>query len=301
MPETHVSRGNWFVVALTGTAGIAVGIALGFALSPSTGSSIAVLTTQSDRLVAEKTALITERDRLQGANAALTAETKRTEHSLERAKLELQAERDSKKDTQSGERALEATLQVAKAQRRFRSAAGFESVEAAEQADRQIEEMSRRVSVPPSALYLTAAHAMWQRYGLPKQDAMAATEVTAELFPDDPEERDRICKTVLAIRRGSKMSIKQAAGWLLANEQRLGMKASWIGNLLTALPDEDPRELIALGAAIAAAGEEDPTETVISLVESLRKTDPKKRLRASDVAIPKHESTPREKPDGGRR
>jgi hypothetical protein len=291
---------GWFVVALAGTAGIAIGVALGFTLSPSGGSSIAEITTQRDHLAAENTALTAERDRLRGANATLTTEKNRTEHLLEQAKSHTQEGRDPKRDAQPRVGALDATLQLAKAQRRFRLAAGFKSVEAAEEGDRQIMEMSNRVNVPPSTLYLTAANAMWQRCGLPRQDALAATEVVAELLPDDPEERDRICKVVLSIRRGSKMSIREAAGWLVANEQRLGMKASWIGKLLMALPDEDPHELMAVGLAIAAGTDEDPTEAVVSLVEKLHKTDPNRRLRASDVTAPKQDFGTRRKSESVR-
>jgi hypothetical protein len=77
---------GWFVVALAGTAGIAIGIALGFALSRSGGGSIAELTTQRDRLAAENTALAAERDRLRVANATLTTEKNRTEHLPEKGR-----------------------------------------------------------------------------------------------------------------------------------------------------------------------------------------------------------------------
>ena len=55
---------GWLVVALAGIAGIAIGLALGFALSRIAGSSIAELTTQrDDSLAAENTALTAEHDR----------------------------------------------------------------------------------------------------------------------------------------------------------------------------------------------------------------------------------------------
>ena len=79
---------GWLVVALAGIAGIAIGLALGFALSRIAGSSIAELTTQRDSLAAENTALTAERDRFRGANATLTMEKNRTEQLLEQAKLQ---------------------------------------------------------------------------------------------------------------------------------------------------------------------------------------------------------------------
>ena len=85
---------GWFVVALSGLAGIATGLVLGFALWPS-GRSVAELTAQRDRISAENAALTAERDWLRGANAALTAEKNGTEHLLDQTKLQAQGERAS--------------------------------------------------------------------------------------------------------------------------------------------------------------------------------------------------------------
>ena len=169
------------------------------------------------------------------------------------------------------ERALEASVPVADAQRKMRGAAGFANIEQAEVVDQQIEEISKQLGVTAKDLYLDAAAAMKDRHGLSREQALGAVATAAEMFPADAEGRRQFTQAMLGVQQATGMSGRQAGGWLMAGEQRSGMGAGELAPILNALPDQNPQQVLALAQAMGTATGASPTRGVQAIMQGLSK------------------------------
>ena len=167
------------------------------------------------------------------------------------------------------ERALEATLPVANAQRKFRGAAGFASSEEAAAFDAKIQAASTASGVTPKDLYIDAAAAMKERGMLSKAQTMQAVATGAKLFPADSADRREFIKSAMGMQEATGWSGQRAAGTLLAGAQRAGMSVPSMAPLLNALPGEDPLKVMALAQGLRAATEKDPGKAVIKLFKAI--------------------------------
>ena len=169
------------------------------------------------------------------------------------------------------ERAMEASLPVADAQRKFRGAAGFTSLEEAEAFDAKIEDVSKATGVMSKDLYLDAAPAMKERGVLSKEQTMSAVKMGAKLFPADSEDRRQFIKSTMGVQEATGWSGEKAGAAILVGSQRAGMAFPSMAPILNALPREDPRKVMAVAQALQASSEMDPTKMILGVYSGLAK------------------------------
>lgn len=169
------------------------------------------------------------------------------------------------------ERALEATTGVAKAQHKFRTAAGVGTEAEAATLDKTIEGISEATGVSAKDLYLDAAAAMKARHGLSREKAFEAVQAAAELSPFDAGERQATAQTMMGVQQATGMGARQAGGWLIKSAEKTGATAPGIAEMINAAPGEDPRQIMAMAQAIATTTGADPTQPVLGLLGGLEK------------------------------
>ena len=167
------------------------------------------------------------------------------------------------------ERALEASTTIAKAQRKFRTAAGVSSAEEAESFDKQLKDIAKTTGVDDLQLYGDAAAALKNRHGLPKEKAMEAVAAAAEWNPFDSGDRQQMAQAMMGVQQATGMGAKQAGGWLMESAKRTGAPMADIASMLNAAPNQDPKQVMALAQAIGVTTQGDPTKPVLGLMRGL--------------------------------